>query len=145
MMNVLENEFYYLDNFHRVLDWISERYSDLLTDDECAFIAQFSALPQVSRALFVRMVMRKGELFRASKLTYAEIGCAVEAARPLLALAWLTGDPVLSIDELFLLLQKPEIASIFRLSQHQKNAKKAEQLEALRPDFGDPRPFTAWF
>ena len=28
----LENQFYYLDNFQRVLDWIGDRYDDLLTD-----------------------------------------------------------------------------------------------------------------
>ena len=27
MIKVLENEFYYLDNFQRVLDWIAERYA----------------------------------------------------------------------------------------------------------------------
>ena len=77
MNRVLENEFYYLDNFQAVLDWIAQRYTDLLTDEEQAFIAAFPALPQPARALFVRMVMRKGDLFRASKLRYAEIGCPV--------------------------------------------------------------------
>jgi len=37
MIRVLENEFYYLDNFQRVLDWIGERYGDLLDDGEQAF------------------------------------------------------------------------------------------------------------
>jgi hypothetical protein len=41
MIRVLENEFYYLDNFQRVLDWIAERYADLLVDEEQAFIAAF--------------------------------------------------------------------------------------------------------
>ena len=55
MIRVLENEFYYLDNFQRVLDWIGERYRDLLLDDELAFLAAFPALPQNARALFVRI------------------------------------------------------------------------------------------
>ena len=54
----------------------------------------FPSLPQASRALFVRMVMRKGTLFRASKLSYAEIGCTVEAARHLLPTGWIEHDPV---------------------------------------------------
>ena len=66
MIRVLENEFYYLDNFQRVLDWIGERYGDLLDENEHAFLAAFPVLPRNARALFVRMVMRKGELFRAS-------------------------------------------------------------------------------
>ena len=100
MNKVFENQFYYLDNFQRVLDWIGERYSDLLTDDEKRFLGAFPSLPQASRALFVRMVMRKGTLFRASKLNYAEIGCPVEAARHLLPTGWIEADPVLTLDDL---------------------------------------------
>jgi hypothetical protein len=144
MISVLENEFYYLDNFQRVLDWIEQRYSDLLAEDERGFIAAFPRLPQAARALFVRMVMRKGTLFRASKLNYAEIGCPVEAARQLLPSGWIEADPVLSLDELFELLSKPEIAALFRLQLRQKGARKAEQLEALRAEFADSRAFSAW-
>jgi hypothetical protein len=63
--------------------WIGERYDDLLAQDERHFLATFHSLPQASRALFVRMVMRKGTLFRASKLVYEEIGSTQEAALPL--------------------------------------------------------------
>lgn len=145
MRKVLENAFYYLDNFHRVLEWIGERYDDLLSDDERTFIATFANLPQPSRALFVRMVMRKGTLFRASKLNYAEIGCPVEASRALLPTGWVASDPVISLDELFDLLLKPELSTVFNLSLHEKNARKADQLESLRTQFGDPRNFSHWF
>lgn len=145
MIRVLENEFYYLDNFQRVLDWIGERYRDLLVDEELAFLSAFPALPRHARALFVRMVMRKGNLFRASKLSYAEIGCPVEAARPLLETGWVEADPVLSLDELFELLSKPEIAAAFGPQLAQKNARKAEQLEALRAACADSRPFSSWY
>jgi hypothetical protein len=145
MRKVLENEFYYLDNFHRVLEWIAERYDDLLLDEERAFIATFAALPQSARALLVRMVMRKGTLFRASKLNYAEIGCPVEAARHLLPTGWVASDPVVSLDELFELLLKSELAGIFRLSLPGKGARKADQLEALRAEFGDARAFSHWY
>ena len=143
MNKVLDNQFYYLDNFQRVLDWIGERYNDLLTDDELGFLAAFPTLPQASRALFVRMVMRKGNLFRASKLNYAELGCPVEAALKLPA-GWVEPDPVLSLDEVFDLLSKPEIGALFALPAHQQAARKAEQLAALRPDFPDPRRFSVW-
>jgi hypothetical protein len=145
MIKVLENEFYYLDNFQQVLDWIAQRYDDLLIDEERAFLAAFPLLPRSARALFVRMVMRKGNLFRASKLNYAEIGCPVEAARHLLPTGWVEADPVISLDELFELASKPEIALVFRLSAHQKGARKAEQLAFLRADFGDSRPFSDWY
>jgi hypothetical protein len=145
MDKVLENPFYYLDNFHQVLDWIGTRYDDLLADEELAFMQRFATLPQASRALLVRMVMRKGSVFRASKLNYAEIGCSAAAARELLPTGWVEGDPVLTLDELFELLTKPEIARLFDLPLHVKGARKAEQLEALRADFGDARPFSSWY
>jgi hypothetical protein len=145
MIKVLENEFYYLDNFQRVLDWIAQRYGDLLIDEELAFIASFPSLPRPARALFVRMVMRKGTLFRASKLNYAEIGCPVAAARALLPTGWIETDPVITLDELFELASKPELVSVFRLTTHQKAARKAEQLASLRADFADSRRFSDWY
>ena len=152
MIRVLENEFYYLDNFQRVLDWIGERYADLLDETELAFLAAFPLLPQNARALFVRMVMRKGDLFRASKLIYAEIGCPVEAANLLLGTGWIERDPELTLDELFDLLSKPEIADAFGPQLRHKNARKGDQLEALREvlneacaEDGDSRRFSAWY
>jgi hypothetical protein len=145
MIRVLENEFYYLDNFQRVLDWIAQRYADLLDDEEQAFIAAFAALPRPSQALFVRMVMRKGSLFRASKLNYPEIGCPIAAAEALLPTGWIARDPVLGIDELFELLVKPEVVEAFSLSPPLKAARKPEQLEALREQAGEPRPFSQWY
>ena len=143
MIKVLENPFYYLENFHQVVTWISERYDDLLTTEERAFLTAFPTLPQASRALFVRMVMRKGTLFRASKLVYAEIGSTHEAARPLAGL--IEEDPPLSLDELFDLLQKPEIVKVFQLAPHVKQLRKAEQLEALREQFDGEHRFSGWY
>jgi len=145
MIRVLENEFYYLDNFQRVLDWIGERYADLLDADERDFIALFPTLPQAARALFVRMVMRKGQLFRASKLSYAEIGCPLAAAQALLPTGWIALDPVLSLDQVFDLLSKPEIAQAFQLPPAQRQARKSEQLEALRAGCAEERAFSAWY
>ena len=145
MKPVLANPFYYLDNFHQVLAWIGERYGDLVDADERAFIDGFPALPQNARALFVRMVMRKGDLFRASKLVYDEIGCARAAARPLAELGWIAADPAVTLDELFDLLQKPELCHVFKLEGAARAARKADQLEALRAQHADPRPFSTWW
>jgi hypothetical protein len=149
MIKVLPNPLYYLDNFQQVLSWIAERYDDLLNDEERAFLAAFPALPQPARALFVRMVMRKGTLFRASKLVYAEIGSAHEAARPLAALGLVEEDPALTLDELFELLQKPEISLVFQAQGEQWRAlrqlRKAEQLEALRAQYDAAHRFSGWF
>jgi len=144
MLKVLDNPLYYLENFERVLDWIGSRYADLLTPAEAEFIARFAPLPQASRALLVRMVMRKGCRFRASKLVYAEIGDPRAAAAPLLALGWIESDPLLSLEQLFDLLHKSEVGALFRLSLHGKGARKAEQLAALLPQHPGAFPFSAW-
>ena len=140
----LDNPFYYLDNFEKVLDWIAVRYSDLLDEPELAFLTSFGALPRAGRALFVRMVMRKGSVFRASKLSYAEIGSLAEAAQPLVALGWVSSDPVLTLEQLFDLMHKNELAALFHMPPAWRSARKDEQLATLLPGYGAPRPFSAW-
>ncbi|HJV84930.1 MAG TPA: VRR-NUC domain-containing protein [Noviherbaspirillum sp.] len=138
------NPLYYLDNFHQVLAWIAERYNDLLSAEERAFLDRFPSLPQASRALLVRMVMRKGNLFRASKLRYEEIGDTREAALPLAAQGWIDDRPVLTLDEIFSLLNKSEIAVAFGDALPSPQARKLEQLETLREKYTQARHFDAW-
>lgn len=144
MPSALDDPFYYLNNFRTVLDWIGSRYDDLLLDEERAFLAAFAGLPREAQALLVRMVMRKGERFRESKLVYAEIGPTREAVRPLLALGWVDAAPALDLEQLFALLRKPEIAACFGAELGRGDARKAEQLARLQPLYPEPRPFDAW-
>ncbi|WAG77279.1 VRR-NUC domain-containing protein [Metapseudomonas furukawaii] len=141
MPAALEDPFYYLNNFHTVLDWISDRYSDLLNADESTFIACFRALPRSSQALLVRMVMRKGELFRASKLNYVEIGETRQAAAPLVELGWIDAEPVLELTQLFDLLTLGEIDACFG----KVPGRKAERLEALLQQQHPARRFADWY
>lgn len=144
MIKPLENRFYYLDNFHQVTEWIRTRYSDLLSDEEQAFIERFTALPHPSRALLIRMVMRTGTLFRASKLRYEEIGDTKEAVQPLAEAGWIDARPLLTLEQVFSLLTMPEISSVFRHALPKAATKKADQLDALRAVFTEARPFDAW-
>ncbi|MFC0168627.1 VRR-NUC domain-containing protein [Pseudoduganella danionis] len=144
MNRVLDNPLYYLDNFELVLRWIGERYDDLLAQDERDFLATYHSLPQASRALLVRMVMRKGTLFRASKLVYEEIGDTQDAALPLVQRGLVATDPLLSLEELFELLQKPEITEVFQLTPALRQLRKADQLAALQPQFDRPQHYTDW-
>ena len=111
--NPLDDPFYYLNNFMQVLDWLEHRYADVLSVEEQHFICEFKRLPRESRALLVRMVMRKGHHFRASKLRYLEIGDIGIAAEPLLALGWIDEQLPLSIEVLFEMLLKAEILQHF--------------------------------
>ncbi len=115
-----------------VLDWLAQRYPDLLDPGESQFIENFTQLAKPSRALLVRMVMRKGELFRASKLQYPEIGATPDAAAPLIALNWLDPQPTLTIEQLFALFTKLELAQLLALPPQLAKAKKSEQLATLQ-------------
>lgn len=141
---ILEDPFYYLNNFHTVLAWTGERYSDLLNETERVFLQVFPSLPKASQALLVRMVMRKGALFRGSKLCYQEIGCPHQAVLPLVELGWVSDRPVLSLEQLFGLLKKAELAQVFPEQLSRSSLKKSEQLEMLKADFNDPRLLTEW-
>ncbi|MBV8623334.1 MAG: VRR-NUC domain-containing protein [Herbaspirillum sp.] len=145
MPAAVDYRFYYLDNFQQVLDWIAQRYADLLSEEERDFIATFPGLPLVSRALFVRMMMRRGEFFRTSKLDYPEIGDPLAAARALPA-PWLGEDPVLTLEQLFALATKPELVRCFALGAALKPARKSELLEVLRQDpaHARARPWSQW-
>lgn len=141
----LEPSLYYLTNFHRALDWIDERYADLLDAEEARFIADFRALPLASRALLVRLVMRKGPHFRAGKLSYAEIGDIPAAAAPLLELGWLDDAYPLALAELLPLLLKDELLARFRDDLPRGSLKKAELYEHLHAYHEQVQPFAGWY
>lgn len=144
MADPLEDPLYYLHNFRQVLDWLGQRYADLLDADEAHFIQQFDRLPLASQALLVRMVMRKGVHFRAGKLSYLEVGCPHAAARPLKALGWIDDQCLLGFDELFGLLQKGEVLGAFQPWIDHPKGKKTDWLEQLAPQFTEQRRFAHW-
>ncbi|MGF6289547.1 VRR-NUC domain-containing protein [Paraburkholderia youngii] len=148
---------YYLLNFERALAWLAARYDDLLDDEEHAFLNTFATLPQASRALLVRMLMRKGMLFRASRLVYEEIGCPLQAAMPMTVHRWIDTEPALSLDDLFALSTRAQLLEMFAHAFARipgaKALRKPDLLETLRAFYeaesGEAqacpsRPLAAW-
>jgi hypothetical protein len=133
---------YYLRNFATALRWLSEHYADLLSDYESTFLTQFGMLPECSQALLVRLVMRRGDCFRRSKIVYPEIGCIETAVAPLAALAWIDATPKLTAAELFRLLRRDELALLF--PDHCKAATKVELLSEVDVLHPEPRTLEAW-
>jgi hypothetical protein len=152
MAAVLPDPFYYLENFRHVVAWVSTRHHDLLDTRERELIGKFQALPQPAQALLVRMVMRKGDLFRHSKLVYAEIGDIAEPAARLAAQGLIEVQPTLALDELFGLLRKDEPQAVFGPALRQafgsggafKSARKDVLLAQLQEKFPEPQPLAAW-
>ncbi len=140
----LPDPFYYLTNFQAVLTSIDRRYAELLSSDERQFIAHFSALPQPSGALLVRMVMRQGSLFRRSRLRYPEIGETAAAVTPLLQAGWVDDSPELDLNQLQKLLTKAELLRYCFMSRPYRAFNKSDLVAALRVQYPGSKPFLAW-
>jgi hypothetical protein len=134
--------FYYLGHFRCALHWLRERYGDLMSQREITFIQEFSSLPRNSQALLVRLIMRRGQRFRASKIRYPEIGNIARACGPLIELQWIDSRAPLSIDELVKLVTRAELGELF--PQLASNVSKAQALVLLQAAHTEPRSFEEW-
>lgn len=141
----VDDPFYYLHNFRQVVLWVEQRYQDLLDEQELAFIRAFSQLQAPAQALMVRMVMRKGELFRSDRLDYAEIGDSALALQPLQVLGWVREPEQLDLEQLFALLRKEELARCFARQLSRPRAAKHELLAQLQPLELAARSLLEWF
>jgi len=138
------HRYYYLHNFERALAWVRERYGDLLEGPENAFLAQFGQLPQPSRALLVRLLLRRGPWFLESKIAYAEIPAIREAATPLLEIGWLNAQHPMGLEELFALHTKTELLQRFAQAPIHAGMLKAQMLQALRAEHDLQQTYLQW-
>lgn len=134
---------YYLRNFQSAMAWLSELYPDLLSLEERAFIERFASLPQNAQALLVRLIMRKHDVFRGSKIRYPEIGDIAVAAAPLVDAQWLDDQPQLTLTELFDLLRREELDALFAAAST-RSLTKAGLLAVLQPQHLHSRTFSSW-
>lgn len=139
----LPDTLYYLNHFRHLMASVQARCGSLLSAEERQFIGSFAALPEPSAALLVRMTMRRGPLFRSSRLRYPEIGDIAYAAAPMLDNGWLK-EPSLDMAALHGLLTKRELAEHLALSADECRLSKPKLLELLRDRHPDSRPFHGW-
>lgn len=136
---------YYLTNFHFMVNWVLQRYADLLSADEHQFLAAFQQLTRTSQCLLVRLSGRKGPLFRSDKLHYAEIDSIEQAAQELIAAGLLSSDRLLSISDAADLLTKVELLNLF--SQDligTKQARKEVLVAQLGELYPEPKTWQDW-
>ena len=127
-----DHRFYYLRNFRRVLAWLSERYEDLLTPEERGFAERLGDLPLPSAAVLVRMITRRGDVFRSSRLRYAEIGCPRAAAAALITAGWVESQPCLEWAEWQRLFTKAELADLFEVPVPVRRSSKPQLMQYLQ-------------
>ncbi|MDH2374777.1 VRR-NUC domain-containing protein [Cobetia sp. 3AK] len=148
----LDNPRYYLANFDTLLDWVCQCHADLLTETERATVDAITRLPEPSRALLVRLLMRKGDHFEVTQLHYVEIGAIEAASKPLIipiadsatpdGLCRLNAD--LSLEEMLSLVTLPRLKDAF--PELPRSTPKRRMPDAISELLGDttPRPLPEW-
>jgi hypothetical protein len=144
MPALLPPELYYLNNFRTALTWLGERYADLLSAEEQAFIDAFHSVAWQAQALLVRMIMRRGCHFRLSKLDYPEIGDCLGAANPLLNLGWITEHALLETAEIADLLRKDELLLHLPAPGQRAAQKKSALVDQLLVQDLPAQAFAGW-
>jgi hypothetical protein len=127
-----DHRFYYLENFRRILAWLRERYEDLLAPEERSFAQQFGDLPLAPAALLIRMITRRGDVFRISRLVYPEIGCPRAAATALIAAGWVDPQPSLGWAEWQRLFTKAELSDLFEVPVPVRRSSKPQLIRYLQ-------------
>ena len=136
---------YYLKNFRFLLDWVQERYADLLNQEEHHFIQQFYQLSHDAQCLLVRLSSRKGPLFRRDKLSYSEITSIDSAAEQLLKAELLQTDIPIPVEVICNSLTKPEILLLFNSHVADlKQARKEVLVQQLTNQLTDCRTWQEW-
>src|ERR1700686_4067533 len=90
------------------------------------------------------MVMRRGNLFKASKLNYREIGDTCAAAARLVEAGWVTDRPMLHIEELQSVLTKAELIRSLSLPRRYAAWRKPDLVAMLKEQFSESRAFADW-
>ncbi len=70
---------YYLENFQVLSDFVFQHYEGLLSPQETHFYHTLAALPEPAKLLCIRLLMRRGEYLRESRISYPEIGSLADA------------------------------------------------------------------
>ena len=121
---------YYLTNFTELVSYVFEQYEDLLDETERDFYLTFSKLSSDAQKLYVRMLTRKGNLFRLNKLQYAEIENSSSSAKELEKHRLISIDDDQPISNLLPLFSKPEWLKI--LSQLELEVSVISELKKLK-------------
>ena len=105
-------EGYYVENFLRVLAEVRGRDADLLGAEEVGFAEAFGGLTEGAQRLYVRLLSRRGPLFRVDLLGYSEIPRMEEAAAELVAAGLADDAPEVAVEGLLGLLRRGELAGL---------------------------------
>ena len=124
---------YYVDNFERVVDTVTARYGDLLTERERALGDELEPLSLGARCLYVRLVSRVGPYFRRHDLHYEEIADLEGAIAELAAAGFLDPAPEAEPAALLPHLLRAEIDGIRRDLRSRPTWRRVRRRRGTRP------------
>lgn len=122
---------YYLDNFQFIIETVSTRYRDLLSETERNWLSAFSALPENARLLLVRLLTRKGDWFRCDKLHYPEIEGIDSAIDSLCQKGFITATEKPPFEVLTHLMTKSELLNLYSHLALKTSLRKPELVTAI--------------
>ncbi len=103
---------YYLRNFIYLIEFVVRRYREILSAGELDLYQVFSGLPVDTQKLYVRLISRKGPLFRSDKLQYDDIQDLPGATRDLLGSGLIDTGEDAAQEDLLALLTRDELAAL---------------------------------
>ncbi|TKB50250.1 VRR-NUC domain-containing protein [Ferrimonas sediminicola] len=122
---------YYLSNFNLLVRHVVDRCRHLLSADELAWLIRFNALGPAPQRLLVRLLSRKGPLFRLDKLRYDEIPDLHHCAKALVDARLARWHPAPGWQELASLCTKRELLAL--VPEADARLSKTELLASLAP------------
>ncbi len=137
----LDDPLYYLRNAEQVVRLCLSQYDDLLLADEVESLERLLSLDVPVRALLIRMVMRKGTLFRTDALQYEEVPDLDKAITALVDAGLVQAQPRLSIEALCQLSRRDECRALAQQllpdATFAASSRKTDLVNALLSAFSD--------
>jgi hypothetical protein len=130
---------YYQQNFERLCATVWKQYEDLLAPREREFYELYQRLDRSARCLYIRLVSRRGPLFRREQLSYPELGDLESVVGQLVNSDLLqrveSPDPALLLS----ILRKEELLQIYNSQLDGRKTQRKADLQAhllvtLEPD-----------
>lgn len=128
---------YYANNVRQVLVQVAGLYGDIVPRGVAQFLAQHANLSERAQRLYARLIMRKGPVFRLSKLSYAEVDDLTLAIAELTAAELLQCNPDSAADTLLGLANYAELKAWFPNLGVVRQAPRAQWLGQLLSRYSD--------
>ena len=128
---------YYLDNVQTLFAHVGRVYADILDRETLAFLDDFERLEPDARKLCIRLLNRRHDRFRRSKLDYAEITDLDAALDALAAAGFVELDGDIDATELLALFTRAELLACAGDDADLRKLRRAELEAALLEDASD--------